>query len=163
MILIRTERCDGCGACVEVCPNSAIYLVEGVATVDSQLCRECEACVAACPTEAIALVTPEPALVAEPVRVPACQPEPEVIQVRAPSTPVPLRARVLPMVGATLAWAGREIVPRLADLWLGSLERREVRQRTPGTSRGTGRGTGRGGRGGARRQHRRRRGGGGSR
>lgn len=156
MITINVERCTGCGACVEVCPDGAIYLVEEIATVDSQLCRECEACIAACPTEAIALVTPEPELVAKPVRVPDRQPEPAVIQVRAPSTPVPLRARVLPVVGATLVWAGREIVPRLADLLLDTLERQEVRQHTAGA----GRNIGRGGKGSPGRHRLRRRGGG---
>jgi NAD-dependent dihydropyrimidine dehydrogenase PreA subunit len=159
VITIDVERCTGCGACVEVCPHGAIYLVEGIATVDSPLCRDCEACVAACPTEAIRLVTPERALAAEPVRVPVRQPEPEVIQVRTASPPVPLRAQVLPVVGATLAWAGREILPRLADLLLDGLDRREVRQDTPGTGRGSGR-AGMGGRG---RHRRRRRGGGRSR
>ena len=159
MIIIDAERCTGCGACVEVCPDSAIYLVQGIATVDSQLCRECEACIAACPTEAIHLVTPEREPVAAPVLVPVRQPAPEVIQVRTPSTPVPLRARVLPLFGATLAWAGREILPRLADLLLDSLDRREARQDTPGP----GKGSGRAGTGGRRRQRRRRRGGGRSR
>jgi NAD-dependent dihydropyrimidine dehydrogenase PreA subunit len=156
LVIIDVERCTGCGACVKVCPDGAIYLVEGVATVDSQLCRECEACIAACPEEAIRLVTPERAVEAKPVRLPVHQPEPEVIQIRTPSTPMPLRARVLPVVGATLAWAGREVLPRLADLLLDGLDRREVRQDTPRA----GRGSGRAGTGGRRRQRRRRRGGG---
>ncbi len=160
MIIIDADRCTGCGACVKVCPDGAIYLVEGVATVDSRLCRECEACIAACPTEAIRLVTPEAAVEAEPVRLPVRQPEPEVIQIRTPSTLVPLRARVLPVVGATLAWAGREVLPRLADLLLDGLDRRETRQDTRATGRGSGRGAGTGGRG---RRRRRRRGGGRSR
>ncbi len=159
MIIIDAERCTGCGACVEVCPDSAIYLVQGIATVDGQLCREGEACIAACPTEAIRLVTPERELAAAPGRLPVPQPEPEVIQVRTPSSPVSLRARVLPVVGATLAWAGREVLPRLADLLLDSLDRREVRQDTLGP----GKGSGRAGTGGRRRQRRLRRGGGRSR
>jgi ferredoxin len=159
VITIDLEQCTGCSTCVEACPTGALYLVEGKATLDGALCHECEACIAACPTEAIRLVTPERELAAEPVRVPTRQPEPEVLQVRTPSAPVPLRARVLPVVGATLAWAGREIMPWLADLLLDSLDRREVRQDTPGAGRGTGRAE----KGGSRRHRRRRRGGGGSR
>ena len=159
MITIDADRCTGCGACVKVCPDGAIYLVEGIATVDSQLCRECEACITACPTEAIRLVMPAQEPVAGPVRVPVRQPEPQVIQVRTASAPVPLRARVLPVVGASLAWAGREILPRLADLLLEGLDRREARQDTPAM----GKGSGQAGTGGGRRQRRRRRGGGKSR
>ena len=126
MIVVRAEHCDGCGVCVEVCPTGAIYLVDGVATVDRALCRECEACLTACPREAV-VVADEWQPEAEPVRVPALRPEPELVQVRAEPAPLVLRSRVLPLVGAALAWAGREIVPRLADYVL-----RMARQRTIG-------------------------------
>lgn len=156
VITIDMERCTGCGACVQVCPHGALYLVEEVATVDLALCRDCEACLAACPTEAIRLTTPAQEPAAGPVRVPLRQPEPQVIQVRTASPPLPLRARVLPVVGAGLAWAGREILPRLADLLLEGLDRREVRQDTPAAGKGSGQaGTG------SRDRHRRRQGGGG--
>ena len=55
MITIDTERCDGCGACVEVCPTGALYLVAGKAAMDGTLCRQCEACLTACPNGAIIL------------------------------------------------------------------------------------------------------------
>lgn len=122
MITIDIERCTGCGACVEICPTGALYLVDGKAMVDSTLCHECEVCLDACATEAIALASqPEP--VAEPNRLPAQRPEPEVIQVGSQSAPMPLRARVLPVVGAALTWAGREIVPRVVDVLLDTLDR----------------------------------------
>lgn len=123
MITIDLERCTGCGACVEACPPGALYLVDGKATVDRSLCRECEACLAACPTGAIVLTEQEEP-VAEAVRLPALRPEPEAIQVRTQAAPLSLPARVLPVVGAALAWAGREIVPSLAEFLLDVLDRR---------------------------------------
>ena len=159
MIQINTERCNGCGECVEVCPTGALYLVGGKATVEQTLCRDCEACIAACPTEAISLVTPKEAVV-EPVRVPAPRPEPQVIRVKTKSAPAPFRASVLPVVGGALAWVGREIVPRLAEVLLYDLDRRVARRQTPTGPRSTpDNGSSVRGRGSGRRWRRRRRGG----
>jgi NAD-dependent dihydropyrimidine dehydrogenase PreA subunit len=163
-IIINAERCNGCGACIEVCPTGAMYLVDGKAVVDSALCQECEACIAACPTGAIVRTEEAPASGAELRRVPALRPEPEIIRIKTQPAPVPWRARVLPVVGAALAWAGREIVPRLAEHLLYDLDRRTAEGRLPAAPEGTAEGSpsisGRGGgRGGGRRRRRRRRGG----
>jgi NAD-dependent dihydropyrimidine dehydrogenase PreA subunit len=117
LITIDLARCDGCGACVEVCPEGALYLIDDKAVVEAELCRECEACVVACPEEAIAITTPEVA----PAGVAVVQAGPVSLRPEAPV--VPLRAKVLPLVGAALTWAGREIVPRLADYLLYNLDR----------------------------------------
>jgi NAD-dependent dihydropyrimidine dehydrogenase PreA subunit len=159
VITIRAGRCDGCGACLEVCPNGALYLIEGKAMVDEALCQECEACVAACPTEAIGFV--EPVTVAVRARVPAIRPEPEVVLVDSQPAPVPLRVKVLPVVGAALSWAGRELVPRLAYYLLDGLDRRAAGQPTTSVARGGSSSTGRSGSG--RQQRHRHRGGRGSR
>lgn len=154
MITISTERCDGCGACLEVCPTGALYLVEGKAMVDRALCRECEACQAVCPTGAITL-TDEEVPGVEATQIPALWPEPEVIQVRAQAEPAPFRSRVLPLIGSALAWAGREILPWLADLIDGRTT--QMQPRNAARSRGS-RASGAGGSG---RRHRHRRQGGG--
>lgn len=123
MIGILAERCTGCGACVEICPAGAISPADGKVVVDKALCRGCEACLAACPSGAIVLVTQEgPA--PETKRLPALCQEPAVVRVRTLPAPVPVRSRTLPVVGTALAWAGREILPRLADLLLDTLDRR---------------------------------------
>jgi NAD-dependent dihydropyrimidine dehydrogenase PreA subunit len=142
--MIRAERCNGCGACLEVCPSGALYLMEGKALVDEALCRECEACVSACPNEAIVIA--EQVATAAPARVPAIRPEPDVVLVQTQPAPVSLRARVLPAVGAALSWAGRELVPRLAYYFLDGLDRRAMGQPTSGVKRSSSSSSGRGGR-----------------
>jgi len=140
MVTINLERCNGCGTCVEACPTGAIYLVGDRAAVDQSLCRDCQACIAACPMEAISLVVPSESTV-PPVRVPALRPEPQAIQVKTRPARVPLRSSLLPVVGGALVWAGREILPRLADYFLHDLDRRleqrkvlPTRQSTPESS-----------------------------
>ena len=47
--------CAGLGDCVKVCPEKAIYLVGGIARVDTGLCTGCGLCVKTCPNEVIAV------------------------------------------------------------------------------------------------------------
>lgn len=48
--------CEGCGACVKTCPNYALSLVEGKATVDVSRCITCGYCAPVCPLFAIRLM-----------------------------------------------------------------------------------------------------------
>lgn len=155
MITIHAERCNGCGACLEVCPHGALYLLEGRAVVDEALCRECEACVAACPAGAIVIT--EQATDYLPVLAPTAPAHPKVLQLETQPAPLPLRAMVLPVVGTALSWAGRELVPRLAYYLLDGLDRRAIGQPTATVARGRGSSNSRAGSG--RRQRRRHRGG----
>lgn len=45
----QTETCTLCGACVPVCPTSAIALTESGVTTTTALCLRCCACIRACP------------------------------------------------------------------------------------------------------------------
>ena len=98
---------------------------DGVAHIDQDRCNECEACVEACPNKAILVMI-------EPVEEKAIslreQPAPEVVLAEPPRTLAPLRTQVVPVVGATLAFLGREVAPRLATYLIDALERRLSRQ-----------------------------------
>ena len=53
-VSINKVKCNGCGACADVCPVSAIKKEQKKAVV-SDGCVECGACVNECPNEAISL------------------------------------------------------------------------------------------------------------
>lgn len=51
---VNQEKCIGCGACVSMCPVSAISFDDnGKAKIDKEKCIHCGACQATCPVEAI--------------------------------------------------------------------------------------------------------------
>jgi len=52
--VVDSEKCAGCGICVDVCPADAIE-VNKQAVVDDEACTGCAACVSECPNEAIIL------------------------------------------------------------------------------------------------------------
>jgi NAD-dependent dihydropyrimidine dehydrogenase PreA subunit len=55
-IVIDSEKCTGCAACVDACPLELIELSGDVAVInDPDSCIDCGACVDECPAEAIAL------------------------------------------------------------------------------------------------------------
>jgi electron transfer flavoprotein alpha subunit len=55
--MVDGDRCAGCGACVDACPNDAV-LVNGIAVIDPDVCTGCGACIPVCPTEALSLTHP---------------------------------------------------------------------------------------------------------
>lgn len=52
VLLHDNEKCIGCGACVAVCPQQAVFLSNGKARVDRMRCIGCGACDPVCPTGA---------------------------------------------------------------------------------------------------------------
>lgn len=113
---VDAEQCIGCGVCVETCPSGAIHLKDGLAVLDQAVCIQCQACADGCPVGAITAVE-LPVAVTEPAAVQhACEAEIVV------ADPVPASPK--PWLMAALAFAGREILPRLADALLAALDRR---------------------------------------
>lgn len=53
-VTVDQEKCIGCGACVEACPNGKFKLDNGKAVVVMENeCIACHACEGVCPAEAI--------------------------------------------------------------------------------------------------------------
>ncbi len=48
-LTIMRQFCSGCGACLDVCKDGALTMVEGAALVDPSVCVLCGYCGAACP------------------------------------------------------------------------------------------------------------------
>jgi pyruvate formate lyase activating enzyme len=53
----RQTLCNGCGQCIEVCPQKALSLEEGTGAlkIDRVLCDNCGMCVPACPRQALTI------------------------------------------------------------------------------------------------------------
>lgn len=139
-VWIDIERCTGCGACVEACPQGAIALVDGKAQLDEALCRGCEVCIDACPEDAIQPVI-EGEIVRAPERpTPAVQ-RPSPLAETAGTAVVATGVGLLVRAGAALARAlGRWLTQRAAS------ERTSLRQRDApaGSSSTPSRGSGQG-------------------
>ena len=113
-VQINQEKCSGCEACLAACPVCAISLGSGKAAIDQTLCTRCAACLSICPSGAICAE-------AEPVQI-----IPAVERPAAKALPLSVSGRprtLAPWAGATLAFVGREVAPRLADALVAALER----------------------------------------
>ncbi len=47
-----TDKCVGCGACVNVCPVGAISIRDGKASINADICISCGGCAGICPVGA---------------------------------------------------------------------------------------------------------------
>jgi len=50
---VVTDKCTGCGICVQFCPEGAIKIVNKKAVIDYDYCKGCLICVNECPIKAI--------------------------------------------------------------------------------------------------------------
>ena len=51
--VLDESRCDGCGICVDACPEHALSIVDEKLVRDEELCTNCSACIDHCPNEAL--------------------------------------------------------------------------------------------------------------
>jgi NAD-dependent dihydropyrimidine dehydrogenase PreA subunit len=134
-LFINQELCDGCGACVEACPNEAISVLDGKAGIDELLCTSCESCASLCPVGAIQNVPistptvyiPNSSVVSSrDVRIA----EPQVVEVLVPN---PKRVSLMERLGVALFSFGREVLPYAIDGLVATLEQRIASPRVRGT------------------------------
>jgi len=55
-IFFDSEKCTGCGKCVQACPNGAIEICEGRSSTNRELCQGTGKCTEVCPNEARNLI-----------------------------------------------------------------------------------------------------------
>lgn len=123
MVFIDSSRCDGCGACLDICPVGAISLCDNRAFIEENLCEGCALCQSACPQNAILSADMvKPVAGDETALVPVSHPV-QVVTTQTRTDVPRLQDLVLPAISSVLIWTGREIVPRLASLALASLDR----------------------------------------
>lgn len=58
-LLVVTDDCTDCDACIEPCPNDAITIIDGLYIINIDLCTECVGhhddpqCIDVCPSDCI--------------------------------------------------------------------------------------------------------------
>jgi len=53
-VIVNKVKCNGCGACVDVCPANAVKIEQKKAIISDE-CVECGVCINECPKGAISL------------------------------------------------------------------------------------------------------------
>lgn len=59
MLKIHREVCGYCGACVSVCPEGSLELIDAYLTVNVKTCKSCKICVKVCPLGALEIMDEE--------------------------------------------------------------------------------------------------------
>jgi MinD superfamily P-loop ATPase len=55
---IDSDKCTGCGACVDACPRRAISIHGSLAMINQELCSQCGICTRVCPIGAVNEIAP---------------------------------------------------------------------------------------------------------
>jgi NAD-dependent dihydropyrimidine dehydrogenase PreA subunit len=58
MFQIDSNKCNGCGYCVDACPQQAITIQDNLALINEELCVQCGTCIEVCPVGAIREIVP---------------------------------------------------------------------------------------------------------
>jgi nitroreductase/NAD-dependent dihydropyrimidine dehydrogenase PreA subunit len=72
MVLVNEKKCIACGACVKICHEHCISLIEGMAHIDHRFCSTCTQCVAVCPQQALSWEGAPPTAY-DPARLPSAE------------------------------------------------------------------------------------------
>ena len=52
-LVVDPKKCRASGECIRICPQNAISIIDGLATIDEEKCDLDGICIPACPHEAI--------------------------------------------------------------------------------------------------------------
>jgi len=119
-ITVKQELCRGCGICMQVCPNDAIYLENRKAIIDQSKCSSCQLCINACPLGAIKIE--------EEIQLVSIE-KPQVAEiVQSPATVIPSSSK-FNWSKALLTFASQQVLPRLLDI-VGSAIDQKVNHQT---------------------------------
>ena len=111
MIKIDEQKCNGCGACLDVCKEGAIYLIDDVASIDQNVCTECGDCIDVCSNQAIYSELPEK------------------MQTYQPNVQQSAKQEIIAAVKSNAVKVGKTLLPLaisgIADMIISKLERTE--------------------------------------
>lgn len=52
MVKMDSNKCTGCGGCIDLCPAIAISMINDVVIINDELCTGCSICIKVCPMRA---------------------------------------------------------------------------------------------------------------